>query len=146
MVCGVCVEWDPRSRVAREGRGDLSRGRNGELRGRTLFAGPGALKLGAGHQGEGTALASSCCRHYGPEPSGDLKSSPWLARGPGGSGLRLVAAGGRCVRLARDRASCGTPGPGLGLGILYPRCIPRPFPGPSRGRREARPGKGVQAS
>lgn len=103
-VCVVCVEWDPRSRVVRDGRGDPSRGRNGSSRGWAPLAGPGALQLGAGHQREGTALASSCCRHCGPEPSGDLKSSPWLARGPGGSGLWLIAAGGRCVLLARDRA------------------------------------------
>lgn len=72
----VCVEWDPRSRVARDGRGDPSRGRNGSSRGWTPLAGPGALQLGAGHQGEGTALVSSCCRHCGPEPSGDLNNSP----------------------------------------------------------------------
>lgn len=136
----ACVVWDPRSRVAREGRGNLSRGGNGAPRGWALLADPEALKLGTGHQGEGTVLASSCCRHSGPEPSGDLKSSPWLARGPGGSGLRLDAAGGRCVRL--DRAGCGTPGPGLRLGILYPRSIPCPFHRPPSCGREARAGKG----
>lgn len=128
--------------MAPEGRGDPRRGGNRAPRGWALLAGPGALKLGAGHQGEGTALASSCCRHCGPEPSGDLKSSPCLARGPGGSGLRLVAAGGRCVRLERDPAGCGTPGPGLELGVLYPGCIPGPFPRSSSGGREARAGKG----
>lgn len=108
----VSVEWDPRSLVARDGA--PSRGRNRSSRGWAPLAGPGVLQLGAGHQGEGTVVASSCCRHCGPEPSGDLNSSPWLARGPGGSGLWLVAAGGRCVLLARDRTGCGILEPGLG--------------------------------